>query len=235
MKKFLLMAAVVLMGAVSANAQYKPEAMTVTAELNYSPSISVTNQNGDFSLNRGFQLPEYGAKFRLFLNENMAVRLKLGFSTNSTNEITYYDDTNNKEQERYDKTNITEFSFMPGFEYHFSKYERVSPYVGAEIGFLTGSYMTKTGENTENDDYTKIRTPYMGFALNAVTGFDVYLCKGLYMGAELGLGYKYAASKRSHTTDVSSSQTTEIDGPSAMRENFFGFYATPSLRVGWCF
>lgn len=236
MKKILLIAAMALIGVTSINAQYKPEKMTVTAELNYSPSIAVSeSQNGNFSIDRGFKLPEYGAKFRLFLNENMAVRLKLGFGTNSTNAISYMDDADGKEQEYYDKTKTTEFSFMPGFEYHFSKYERVSPYVGAEIGFLTGANTKIDGENTKNDDYTKTKNPYSGFAFNVVTGFDVYVCKGLYLGAELGLGYEYVSDGRSNTKKATGNDTTETDGNTASKGNSFGFYANPSLRVGWCF
>lgn len=235
MKKFLLIAAIAVLGAANANAQYKPEKMTVTAELNYAPAIGSTDSNGNFSISEGFCLPEYGAKFRLFLNENMAIRLKLGFDTKSTNNISYYTDTDNKEQEEYEKSNVTTFSLMPGFEYHFSKFERVSPYVGAEIGFLAGSSKVSLGENSENDDYNKVRVPFSGFALNAVTGFDVYVCKGLYMGAELGLGYRYVSLGRSIIKTASGNQTTEDKGTSSSKENSFGFYANPSLRIGWCF
>lgn len=234
MKKFLLIAAVIILGAANVNAQYKPEKMTVTAELNYAPAIGSTDSNGKFSINEGFCLPEYGAKFRLFLNENMAIRLKLGFNTNSTNNISYQPDSNDKEQEYYDKNTKTTFSFMPGFEYHFSKFERVSPYVGAEIGFLIGSKKIHT-ENTENDNYTKTTTPFSGFAFNAVTGFDVYVCKGLYLGAELGLGYMYESDGRYIEKSANGNQITEDKGSDSFKESGFGFYANPSLRIGWCF
>lgn len=238
MKKFLLIAAIAVLGAANANAQYKPEKMTVTAELNYTPTSLIYTPaatGANLIVSEGLSLPEYGAKFRLFLNENMAIRLKLGFNTNSTNNILYYNDSDNKEQEEYDKSNVTTFSLMPGFEYHFSKFERVSPYVGAEIGFLTGATKTSDGENTQNDDYIKTTAPFSGFALNAFTGFDVYVCKGLYLGAELGLGYSYVSTGRSKIKSAAGSTITEDKGTSASKENSFGFYANPSLRIGWCF
>ena len=123
---------------------------------------------------------------------------------------------------------------MPGFEYHFTKYERISPYVGGEIGLLTSTAKTKT-DNTENDDKTESKRPGLGFGVNVFTGVYVYLCKGLYLGFELGLGYDSMNYKRGTTTTVSGSTTTETDGTTSNLQSRFGFHATPSLRVGWNF
>jgi len=72
MKKIFLVAAMAAVVLTSVNAQnkYKPENMSFSTELNYSPGGATTD--GQFSL------PDYGAKVRLHLNEKMAVRLKLG-------------------------------------------------------------------------------------------------------------------------------------------------------------
>ena len=158
MKKIFLVAAMAAVVLTSVNAQnkYKPENMSFSTELNYSPGGATTD--GQFSL------PDYGAKVRLHLNEKMAVRLKLG---------------------RNSKESITTFSIMPGFEYHFTKYERISPYVGGEIGLLTSTAKTKT-DNTENDDKTETKRPGLGFGVNVFTGVDLYLSKDLNKGFELG-------------------------------------------------
>lgn len=50
MKKILLIAAMALIGVTSINAQYKPGKMTLTAELNYSPTIAVSGQKMEISL-----------------------------------------------------------------------------------------------------------------------------------------------------------------------------------------
>ena len=204
MKKIFLVAAMAAVVLTSVNAQnkYKPENMSFSTELNYSPGGATTD--GQFSL------PDYGAKVRLHLNEKMAVRLKLGLNTSTDKDVTYYESpTDQKEYERNSKESITTFSIMPGFEYHFTKYERISPYVGGEIGLLTSTAKTKT-DNTENDDKTETKRPGLGFGVNVFTGVDVYLCKGLYLGFELGLGYDSMNYKRGTTTTVSGSKQTVL-------------------------
>ncbi|MFR7852054.1 MAG: hypothetical protein ACLU36_11365, partial [Barnesiella intestinihominis] len=99
---------------------------------------------------------------------------------------------------------------------------------------VTSTAKTKT-DNTENDDKTETKRPGLGFGVNVFTGVDVYLCKGLYLGFELGLGYDSMNYKRGTTTTVSGSTTTETDGTTSNLQSRFGFHATPSLRVGWNF
>lgn len=217
MKKLFLMAAVVVMGAVNVNAQYKPEKMSVATELNYSGS--------------SVSLPEYGARVRLFLNENMVVRLGLGFGTSSTKTTNY---TAIKDKEVYTTTSANTFSLAPGFEYHFSKFERVSPYVGAELGFLFGS----TKDNTDNNDnsyYKKVKSPIFGFKIGAVTGVDVHIYKGFYIGAELGLGYTLTSEGRGETKEYINDKEVITKGDEEKATNSFGLYATPALRIGWFF
>lgn len=226
MKKIFLAAALAALVLTSVNAQekYKPEAMTVSTELNYSPGGASDG---------GFTLPEYGAKVRLHLNENMVARLKLGLNTN-TDKTTTFVDNGTEETEVYERITNTTFSIMPGFEYHFAKYERISPYVGGEIGLLASSNKRKS-DSSVSDDRTVTTRPGIGFGVNVFTGVDVYLCKGLYLGFELGLGYESMNIKRGSTTTVTGSSTNEDKGTEANLNSSFGFHATPSLRVGWCF
>lgn len=123
---------------------------------------------------------------------------------------------------------------MPGFEYHFNKFERIFPYVGAEIGILTQNTKTTT-TNDQNDDKTTVKQPGLGFGVNVVTGVDVYLCKGLYMGFELGLGYDSMNSKRGSYKVESGNETNETDDDTSTLGSFFGFHAQPQLRIGWHF
>lgn len=216
MKKLFLMAAIVLVGAVNVNAQYKPEKMSVATELNYSGS--------------SVSLPEYGARVRLFLNENMVVRLGVGFVTSSSKTTKYL--TGSKEE--YITESTSSFSLAPGFEYHFSKFERVSPYVGAEMGFAFGSGIKKT-EYSDNDDYTRTKSPAFGFKLGAVTGVDVHIYKGFYIGAELGLGYELYNVGRGEAKSKLGNTEITVDGDESNSTNSFGLYATPALRIGWFF
>ena len=102
MKKIFLEAAMaaVVLTCVNAQNKYKPENMSFSTELNYSPGGATTD--GQFSL------PDYGAKVRLHLNEKMAVRLKLGLNTSTDKDVTYYESpTDQKEYERNSKESIT--------------------------------------------------------------------------------------------------------------------------------
>lgn len=229
MKKFVFVLAAVLAGAVSAGAQdsYKPEAKDFSLELNYTPGVLGTNNSASFSL------PEYGVKGRLFLSDRFAVKLNLGFSTNSTNDKTYTTNFDNSVTTTEDISGRTSFSIMPGIEYHFGDYKRISPYVGAAIGFNAGNRVEKgiTGNVS-----SKTVSPTFGFAVQAAAGVDVYICKGLYAGLEMGLGYGLDKTGRGKTSSVDNTgATTESQGESDSITSSFGFFATPSIRVGWFF
>ena len=228
MKKFILAVAVLATISTSAVAEnnYKPEAMSVATEINYAFDGANTDA--------GFQLPNYGAKVRLFLDDNWVVRLNLGLGVNSNKDITYDTNADDEEIEITSTETTTTFSIMPGFEYHFNNFDRISPYVGAELGFRTGS--TKTvDENEDADTRSEVKNQLFGFTINAVSGVDVYLCKGLYVGAELGLGYNLTNNKRSSSVFESGKDKTETDGNSSKKVSSFGFHVTPTLRIGWFF
>lgn len=229
MKKFVFVLAAVLAGAVSAGAQdsYKPEAKDFSLELNYTPGVLGTNNSASFSL------PEYGVKGRLFLSDRFAVKLNLGFSTNSTNDKTYTTNFDNSVTTTEVISGGTSFSIMPGIEYHFGNYKRVSPYVGAAVGINVGNSVSR---NVTGNVSSKTVTPTFGFAVQAAAGVDVYICKGLYAGLEMGLGYGLDKRGRDKTSSVDNTgATTESQGNSDAITNSFGFFATPSIRVGWFF
>ena len=170
----------------------------------------------------------------MFLDDNWVVRLNLGLGVNSNKDITYDTNADDEEIEITSTETTTTFSIMPGFEYHFNNFDRISPYVGAELGFRTGS--TKTvDENEDADTRSEVKNPLFGFTINAVSGVDVYLCKGLYVGAELGLGYNLTNNKRSSSVFESGKDKTETDGNSSKKVSSFGFHVTPTLRIGWFF
>lgn len=219
MKKFIFIAAALLAGVCAANAQeYKPDAMSFSTELNYNPG----GQTGRFSL------PEYGIKGRLFLTDRFAVKLNLGFTVDSEKTITYTEETDNSVTKSEATTSSTTFSLMPGVEYHFGDFKRVSPYVGASIGF-------NAGRTRETDPNELVRKPTFGFGINLETGVDVYICEGLYAGAELGLGYGLTKTGRGVTISNNGGTEVQTKGSSEKLNNSFGFFATPSIRIGWFF
>ncbi len=222
--------AAVLAGAISASAQdsFKPEAGDFSLELNYTPGILSGNNSS-----AGFKLPEYGLKGRLFVGDRFAVKLNLGFSTNSTNDKTYITNPDNSVTTTEDISGRTSFSIMPGIEYHFGNYKRVSPYVGAAVGINVGNRVSR---DVTGNVSSKTVSPTFGFAVQAAAGVDVYICKGLYAGLEMGLGYGLDKTGRGKTSSVDNTgATTESQGNSDSITSSFGFFATPSIRVGWFF
>ncbi len=222
--------AAVLAGAISASAQdsFKPEAGDFSLELNYTPGILSGNNSS-----AGFKLPEYGLKGRLFVGDRFAVKLNLGFSTNSTNDKTYITNPDNSVTTTEDISGRTSFSIMPGIEYHFGNYKRVSPYVGAAVGINVGNRVSR---DVTGNVSSKAVSPTFGFAVQAAAGVDVYICKGLYAGLEMGLGYGLDKTGRGKTSSVDNTgATTESQGNSDSITSSFGFFATPSIRVGWFF
>ena len=222
--------AAVLAGAISASAQdsFKPEAGDFSLELNYTPGILSGNNSS-----AGFKLPEYGVKGRLFVGDRFAVKLNLNFSTNSTNDKTYITNPDNSVTTTEDISGRTSFSIMPGIEYHFGNYKRVSPYVGAAVGINVGNRVSR---DITGNVSSKTVSPTFGFAVQAAAGVDVYICKGLYAGLEMGLGYGLDKTGRGKTSSVDNTgATTESQGNSDSITSSFGFFATPSIRVGWFF
>lgn len=225
MKKSVLFAFALFLGISTASAQYKPDANTWSMELNYSPGGA---DNGKF------EISEYGAKVRYHMNDNLVLRLRLGVGIDRDITTSYWTDADDKEQKNYNTDFTNAFSLMPGIEYHFDRFERVSPYIGGELGFIAGNTGTKT-DNSKNDDYDITKAPAFGFDMRFVTGFDVYLCKGLYLGAELGLGYQYISNGRG-THEVSTGGTVNTsDGSTSASSHAFGFKVNPALRIGWNF
>ena len=209
MKKTVLIAVAMFSTFMFANAQYRPDKMDVTTEVYYSPGGATDG---------AFELPTYGMNVRLFLSEKWAVKLNLGVATSTDTDFTYYTDANNAEQSRRERTGMFNMVVMPGVEYHFTRFERVSP-----------------SDNTENSDYTLSTRPTFGMSAMLTSGVDVYICKGLYAGAEIGVAYAYSNTGKGKNVTATGNTITENKGTTVNRSGSFGFYAIPSLRIGWVF
>ncbi len=194
---------------------------------------------GDVSLEVNFLSPfVVGApiqinylKGRYFLSDEMALRL--GFQFNIISETDKGGEWNSSER-------IIAFGLYPGIEMHFPVSNRVSPYFGGELGFFTRSTLDII-EYDDGDKAEYINHPegagmgYNNFLFNLVGGVDLYIYKGLYLGAELGYGLGIHSDKDSEYTivdgDESITTTTEHN-----RINYFlGDRVNTSIRLGWTF
>ncbi len=221
MKKIILILASLFFTFMYANAEYRPGKGDFSTEMYYSPGGSTDGQ---------FALPEYGAKARMFLNDRMALSLNLGVNASSTTEV----ETDYIPESWREKNSVFAITLMPGFEYHFTRFERVSPYFGAAVGFGYG-YTRAISSNVSETDYYQSTLPVVSLGWMLTSGVDVYVCKGLYLGLEFGLGYEFNATGTQKTIRIWNSTTTEEEGGDSMSSSTFGFFATPSLRIGWLF
>ncbi|WP_297929463.1 outer membrane beta-barrel protein [uncultured Coprobacter sp.] len=253
MKKLLLATAVCLLASANSFAQYKPEAGTVTTEIQFNP---FNQDNENFSID--------GLKLRYFFNEKHALRLNLGFGVNSnkfSNEGVL-DDADKTSWSKDIKSKQGNFNLGVGYEYHIDIAPRLSVYVGGETGFLLENakttFNTKTG-NVETDLtfknlYTDASTfdpdlnnnPLAGctpsgkfsFYLKALTGFDFYMYKGLYCGTEFWLGLQTSNYKKlglEGKIDGTDIDKDEYKNDSKKTDLELLFNVVPSIRLGWRF
>ena len=88
----------------------------------------------------------------------------------------------------------------------------------------------------------------MFFGINAVIGMDFYVYKGLYLGAELGLGYVHTTALKGSVNGTSKIKWTDEDGDADFIENKvdikledkinggnLSFRCNPMIRFGWKF
>lgn len=235
-----------LMGqdATSSSESFKAEAGDFTVEASYSPMMHFfTEQTPTYGgASSGVGLMSFlNTSVRYYINSNMAVRLKMGIGALSDKNV---ESINSMVDGNFVKVGEnTRFSqqscvyFTPGFEYHFNNFKRVSPYVGAEIGL--GGNINKTHvSNTINQEQEKTRTSTFGLTLAAISGVDVYICQGFYIGFEVGLGYAFNTQGKTKIYTVDSEGkvlTDEATRDSYQNTAFGGLSFAPAVRIGWTF
>ncbi len=218
MKKIVLATFTVICLVFNANSQtleqkaeedFRPSAGDVSLEVNLL-SPFVVGQPIYINYLRG----------RYFLSDNMAIRKGLEFNIISSKD---------KGDDWEYSGRVIDFGFYPGIEKHFTVGKRVSPYLGKELGIFNRS----TYEYAENEaDYeVKNEDGLFSFHLNLVGGVDIYIYKGLYLGAELGYGFERVSFKDTEITTNGSESTIENN------EVIFrlGDNVNTAIRLGWVF
>lgn len=203
----------------------KPRAGAVSVEVNLAPFQALPIQANQISA-------------RYFLSPTMAARVGFNFGMNRITD-TQFPDPNNLNNEIKAVQRVTEFGLRPGVEMHIPVSNRFSPYVGGELGLIIRSASAKV-DNNFNNDYTEIKgdasqNPFTRFVLRGVVGFDVYLVKGLYLGAEMGYGLaRETYPDQTTTTSIGGTvNTTSIEDNSVFTN--FGVTTNPFIRLGWTF
>ncbi len=214
MKKIII-AAIAVLGFTTANAQYTAEKGDFQTSIDFRPFKS----SGDmFSNEVGNTV---GVNFSYFLADKHALRLGLGFDTNSTK----------------DASSDGKFGVNLGYEYHFKSYERVDLFAGAQVGFATAWGKTKqqtynnAGEPNGTVDVKAAGLP-REFSVGVFTGVNYYFYKKLYVGAEVQLGYAHTSYSKGQSYD---GEKVIDNKEAAPGKNKIGFNVLPAFRLGWTF
>ena len=223
MKKIVSTLCVVLIAVSGAFAQYRFDPLVWTMEVLFNPITTSTNS---------IELTTYGVKGRLFFNESWCMRIQLGFDNNSTEAKSFVDNSSDNWTKTVKST--TMFTFFPGFEYHFAGNDRLSPYIGGDLGFGLYNHHNKVTSSENSNKAVTEGTNYL-MGINAVTGVDIFLYQGLYLGVEISLGFNNLR-ENSTRNDVTVCGTTSASKPKDYTHvSQFGFNCVPSLRLGCSF
>jgi len=256
MKKIVLSLALVMGIGLVVQAQDTP---LQDGQVQYRPVGGDKNLEVYFSPLGGTPVSIPGLKFRSFSASGNALRIGLFIGYENSSTITQdedFDDDNVQTMlELSDKSNSFTIAIQPGYEWHMTGTDRLSPYVGAfaNIGYTSETDVMEmqgfVGDVSDpelflGDETTKTGTLNLG--LNLVAGFDYYFAQRLYIGTEVGFGFSMANDMKSTVTET----TTEVNDDGDMYVevtnesegsvgNSKGFQLGPNvigqIRVGWLF
>ena len=208
---------------------FKPLAGDVTAELGLTGGI----------LNSDINLTENGMlKFRYFIKDHLAIRLGATINAGSEKTNVYSTLTN---AEGYVKENNFGLGINLGIEKHFEGTKRLSPYVGADILFVTNSNSMNgtdaTAAFTYNNGYSFETNGggNFGFGARGVIGADYYFAKNVYLGVEAGIGFLATKDTEKTTTFTNNNVTTTVTNKSAGNNFDLGTNVVTGVRLGFVF
>lgn len=235
MKKMILSLAMVAMG-VAAFAQ-KPSAGNITTEIGFTSILGAPSNP------QTLNIPQPMLRARYFLSDDMAVRGHVGFGMGTkTSTQSSTPPAAALDAEKTEKG--TNFGIALGIEKHLSGTDKLSPYLGAEVGFglsnatidITNA-LTAAGAPTANgDSYKESGGSTSTIALNAMIGADYYITEKVYIGAELGIGLFNMKSTGDRDVEIknAATNTTVKNTTKGTSENAFGLApnAIGQVRLG---
>lgn len=212
---------------VAAYAQ-KPAAGSITTEIGLTSLLGAPANPSTLNLNTVPAGTPIGMfRIRYFLSEGMAVRANLSFGSGK-NVSVVDDDGLNPVVDKSEKTSkASVFGIAVGVEKHLAGTDKLSPYLGVELGFASqGGTDEVTNSNdgttfTKGDSYSTSGGKTTSLAFNAMLGADYYIVEKVYFGAELGLGL-FASQKTGEKEFKSTSGGTTVTGktPEATASSF---------------
>lgn len=236
MKKVLL--AALLLSSMAINAQEAADSTAATEEQNVSNEFKV--DPGKFMAEIGFSpvsgtyddVNLIGGQLRgiYVVSEKIEIKLGLGFGVNKEAAESGVGDTWSKST-----SSTSRLSINPGFNYLFEGTKKLEPYIGAELEFGTTSNKTVNETSTTKITNKNQTGGFNTFGLMALTGFNYFFAKNIFVGAEIGLGFGVNVQKGSYTETVTDGKTEKAENDVEAHTTDFSPVVTPTLRLGWAF
>jgi hypothetical protein len=236
MKKLILaIACLAITGVASAQ---KPAAGDVSAEV----ELSFQTGTSPISVSTPY------LKGRYFLQDDLALRIKLNVGSSSTSQDFTNSDTSSAVTTGTWETSSSSFTIGAGIEKHFAGTERLSPYIGAEIMFTSGS-SDETGSNAgpdfsgnpgfdEGRVYSRDNGSSSTFGVGIFGGADYYFINNVYLGVEVGWAFSSTSNgdvKVSDVTTVGGNTTTiQFTSPGGSSSSL-GVNTNSGIRLGFIF
>lgn len=221
MKKIILSIAALAIGA-AAFAQ-KPTSGNITTEIGLGGLLGAPANPATLNIPQGM------LRFRYFLSDNMAVRAHLGFGSGSTTSKVSTAPGVTPVVVAESKVSTTGLGIAAGIEYHLAGTDKLSPYLGAEVGYGSGSTKTETTNSanangsapTTGNKFNQDGGATTTLAVNAFIGGDYYITEKVYIGAELGIGLFKSGKTAEQTTEVTvAGVTTKVTSQEAKSSSF---------------
>ncbi|MBQ0015800.1 MAG: outer membrane beta-barrel protein [Bacteroidales bacterium] len=243
-KGIIAVAALLMLTAGVATAQDQLNGGRFSMEVGFTPNLNGSNF---------FNLP-YGiaGTYRLNNGHKLYVGLKFNHESETNGAIGLDKDNPNFDllKENYNRSSQTVFSLTAGYMHYFKKEGRLRPYGGGFVSFTRQFASYKEVYNGEEDGkwYNHERTIkgfdnddcFASFALGICgsLGFDYYITKGIYIGAEVMLSANYESFldlSAEYTTTFPSekNQTNDIDVN--QKTSNIGTSITTTICLGWEF
>lgn len=201
------------------------------AKGNWSTEATFFAQTGSNSLRFGIS----DIKLRKFIDNNTVFRTRIIANRNQENTVIAQTMGN---MER----SITEsgFAIAPGFEKHIQGTKRLSPYWGAEILLGVNDYEYNLTNSKDGQTFTDkanfksaTQGAYVG-GINLIFGADYYVAKSIFIGAELGYGYKIQSFGENVVSSFDGTKTDSRTVPMGS-EKGLALFANPGIRLGIIF
>jgi hypothetical protein len=196
-------------------------AQDVSPEIKTGSKAILFSFSGLDALGAGAYNAGIGGKY--YLMSPIAVRASLAFSTASQDDPTG----------AFGSSSGMMFGISAGGEYHLS-FNRVSPYVGGEIGFSTVS--TKIIDSAvaakvtaKNTAAALGYTPGKSLTIGGLGGVEFFITKEISLGAEYTLGWSIPLGYEAKTISEGATKVETTDDVPGISE--FGIYNTGALTL----